>query len=296
MSPKTLEAYAARRRPVPRVSWPNIWADAPSLEALAKLSPADVRAFMAARRSDGSGGRSLMRVLAGARSFARFLERNGKGKVGALAAVRAPKIGKTLPKPLAIAAAKADLGHGSARGRNPRAVDPRPRRRRARSALRLGTAHLGSAQPQAQGLPSAGDAITVNGKGNKTRMVPVLPQVAKLIADYVALCPIDLPEEAPLFVGARGGPLAPRIVQLAMERLARRARPARHGDAARLAPFLRHASAGARRRPACDPGTARPRLAIDNANLHRRRYRAIARSLSPAPIRARDAIVAIHIQ
>ena len=47
-----------------------------------------------------------MRVLAGARSFARFLERNGKGKVGALVRVRAPKIGKTLPKPLTVAAAK----------------------------------------------------------------------------------------------------------------------------------------------------------------------------------------------
>ena len=44
-----------------------------------------------------------MRSLAGVRSFARFLERNGKGKVGALSAVRAPKMPKTLPKPIAAA-------------------------------------------------------------------------------------------------------------------------------------------------------------------------------------------------
>ena len=50
-------------------------------------------------------------------------------------------------------------------------------------------------------------------------MVPVLPQVAQLIADYVALCPYDLPPDGPLFVGAKGGPLSPRIVQLAMARL-----------------------------------------------------------------------------
>ena len=61
---------------------------------------------MAARRANGIGGRSLMRALAGVRSFARFLERNHKGKVGALAAVRAPKVARTLPKPLAIGAAK----------------------------------------------------------------------------------------------------------------------------------------------------------------------------------------------
>ncbi len=78
---------------------------APSLKELAALTPADVRAFMAARRANGIGSRSLMRTLAGTRAFARFLERNGKGRVGALAAVRAPKIGKTLPRPLAVAGA-----------------------------------------------------------------------------------------------------------------------------------------------------------------------------------------------
>ena len=63
------------------------------------------------------------------------------------------------------------------------------------------------------------DTVTVTGKGRKERMVPVLPQVAKLIADYVALCPYDLPADGPLFVGARGGPLSPRVVQLSMARL-----------------------------------------------------------------------------
>ncbi len=49
--------------------------------------------------------------------------------------------------------------------------------------------------------------------------MPVLPQVAKLIADYVALCPYDLPADGPLFVGAKGGPLSARVVQLSMARL-----------------------------------------------------------------------------
>src|SRR5262249_46243590 len=67
--------------------------------------------------------------------------------------------------------------------------------------------------------PGAGDAIVVTGKGNKQRMVPVLQPVLQLIADYAALCPYDLAREAPLFVGAQGGPLSPRVVQLAMARL-----------------------------------------------------------------------------
>jgi integrase/recombinase XerC len=67
--------------------------------------------------------------------------------------------------------------------------------------------------------PGKGDVIIVTGKGNKSRMVPVLPQVLTLIARYTELCPHQLPESRPLFVGARGGPLSPRIVQLVMERL-----------------------------------------------------------------------------
>src|SRR3981081_90572 len=87
-----------------------------TLSGLSRLAPADVRAFMAARRAEGIGGRSLMRGLAGTRSFARFLERNNKGKVGALAAVRAPKVPKTLPKPLHIDAARKVVDAGSRAG------------------------------------------------------------------------------------------------------------------------------------------------------------------------------------
>ena len=61
--------------------------------------------------------------------------------------------------------------------------------------------------------------ITVTGKGNKARMVPVLAKVTELAADYIALCPHQLPPDGPLFVGAKGGPLSPRIIQRAMARL-----------------------------------------------------------------------------
>jgi integrase/recombinase XerC len=191
----------------------------PTLKRLARLTPADIRAFMAARRAAGLGSRSLMRVLAGARSFARFLERNGKGKVGALTAVRSPKVSRTLPKPIAAGAARRMTETSL------RAGEERPPWVLARDAAVLALLYgAGLRISEALGLRrrdvAAGrDAITVTGKGNKTRMVPLLPQVARLIADYLALCPLEAAPHAPLFAGARGGPLSPRIVQLTVARL-----------------------------------------------------------------------------
>jgi integrase/recombinase XerC len=220
MSPKTCEAY--RRDVLQFLQFLSQHLGMRiSLSRLAKLSPQDVRAFMAQRRADAVSGRSLMRSLAGLRSFARFLEREGKGKVAALAAVRAPKIPKSLPKPLAIATAQqvADADTRAGEEREPwiLARDAAVLALLYGSGLRISEA-LGlirSAVP----APGQGDVLVVTGKGNKTRMVPVLQRVLELIADYIASCPYELPADKPLFVGARGGPLSPRIIQLAMERL-----------------------------------------------------------------------------
>jgi integrase/recombinase XerC len=217
LSPKTLEAY--RRDAGQFLDFLRDYlGETPSLTALAALKPADVRAFMAARRGDGIGSRSLMRILAGVRSFGRFLERNHKGKVAALNAVRAPKVAKTLPKPLGIASAKRlveiDLRAGEAREPWIFARDAAVMGLLYGSGLRISEA-LGLKR---QDMPAPGQdgVIIVTGKGGKSRMVPVLQQVLRLAADYVVLCPYPLPGEGPLFVGAKGGPLSPRIIQLAM--------------------------------------------------------------------------------
>jgi integrase/recombinase XerC len=220
MSGKTLDAY---RRDVAQflTFLAGHLAGAPTLAALARLTPQDVRAFMAARRADGIGSRSLMRSLAGVRSFARFLERNGKGKVGALAAVRAPKVPRSLPKPLTVNSAKqvsdADVRAGEARPQWVLARDAAVLALLYGSGLRISEAL--SLKRKDVPVPRQGDVLLVTGKGNKQRMVPVLQNVLELVADYLKLCPAEIAPDAPLFIGARGGPLSPRIVQLAMERL-----------------------------------------------------------------------------
>ena len=269
MSPKTVEAYERDVRQFLGFLTEHT-GEQPTLKSLAAIEPRDVRAFMASRRGEGVGSRSLMRSLAGARSFARFLERNGKGKVGALSAVRAPKIPKTLPKPLTAASAKrlvdTDLRAGEEREPWVLARDAAVLALLYGSGLRISEA-LGLTR-EAVPAPGKGDVITVRGKGNKARMVPVLPQVLQAIADYVALCPYDLAgSRADLRRRARRAAVAayPAAHHGAA---ARRFGLARNRDAACAAPLLRHASSGARRRPARDPGIARPRLAFDNADLY----------------------------
>jgi integrase/recombinase XerC len=135
--------------------------------------------------------------------------------------VRAPKLAKTLPKPLAVADARrvadADLRVGEEREPWVLARDAAALALLYGSGLRISEA-LSLKRSQCP-APGTGDTLTVTGKGNKTRMVPVLAGVLQLIADYLALCPYQVGPDGPLFLGARGGPLSPRILQLTMERL-----------------------------------------------------------------------------
>lgn len=220
LSPKTLEAYTRDVRQC-LIFLSEHWGSLVTLKRFSTLEASDIRAFMASRRADDIGGRSLMRALAGLRSFGRFLEREGNGKVGALSAIRAPKIGKSLPKPIHVVAAKrfADADERAGENRDPWiwARDAAVMALLYGSGLRISEA-LGLKRRDVP-APGAGDVLIVNGKGNKTRMVPVLQNVLALIQDYASMCPHPLPAEGPVFVGARGGPLSPRIIQLTMERL-----------------------------------------------------------------------------
>ncbi|MEP9348930.1 tyrosine recombinase XerC [Xanthobacter sp. KR7-225] len=218
LSPKTREAYARDLALVLARLKDHLGA-APRLADLAALRPADVRAVLAARRADGVAARTLVRLLAAARSFARHLEREGEGKVGALAAVRAPKVGQTLPKPVSVDAARAFADPAT------RAGEDRAPWILARDAavlallygagLRISEA-LSLTPAMVEGGP---DQITVLGKGSKARMVPLIAPVRAAIADYAALCPYALGQDGPLFRGAKGAKLSPRIVQAAVERM-----------------------------------------------------------------------------
>lgn len=218
LSQKTLEAYARDLATVLARLCAHLGAR-PGLSDLAALSPADVRAVIAARRADGVAPRTLVRLLAAARSFARHLEREGQGKLGALAAVRGPKVAKTLPKPVSMEAARAladpETRAGEAREPWILARDAAVLALLYGAGLRISEA-LSLTPAQLAGEP---DHLTVVGKGSKARMVPLIAPVRAAVAQYEALCPYQLAKDGPLFRGAKGRKLSPRIVQMAVERM-----------------------------------------------------------------------------
>ncbi len=190
----------------------------PSLTAVEGLRTADFRAYLARRAGDGIERASLARNMSVLRNFLRFLQRRSLAATAALSALRSPKLPAAVPKPLTVADAVATVDAAAEMARE----GWHGKRDTALLVLIYG---CGLRLAEALGLSRAeaptGEMLTITGKGRKQRQLPVLPAVREAVADYLAACPYTLAADGPLFVGARGGPLHPRLVQRQMEALRR---------------------------------------------------------------------------
>lgn len=185
-----------------------------STAALATLRPADFRAWLAWRHAEGFARSSTARAMAAVRNFFRFLDRRHAVHNPSLKAIRTTSYRRALPRPLSPEQAK-EL----ARTAEEVAAEPWLAKRDLAlllllygAGLRIGEA-LGLTRAALGNRPAALQELRVLGKGSRERLVPVLPVVAAALADYVESCPHALPGDGPLFVGARGGPLHPSVVQ-----------------------------------------------------------------------------------
>jgi integrase/recombinase XerC len=219
MSAHTIEAYGRDVRQFLAFLAERFGAP-PAVSDFVHCTPGDLRAFLARRRAEGIEGRSLQRALSALRSLARAIARETGENASALGAIRAPKAARRLPRPLAPSDARAVTTT------EPRAGEVREQWVLARDAAVLALCYgAGLRISEALGLKRSDaplgtiEAVTVLGKGKKTRVAPVIAPVRKAVEDYLALCPYTLKGDGPLFVGAKGGPLSPRIVQFAMERM-----------------------------------------------------------------------------
>jgi integrase/recombinase XerC len=187
---------------------------------LGAVDVADVRSFLSARReADGLGNRSTALSLSSLRSFYKWWARSGGCRNTAVMQVRGPKIPKRIPRAVSPGDAQAltDMA-GELRASSESWVGARD----VAILLLLYGAGLRIAEALAlQGsdgalLARGAASLTINGKRNKQRMVPMLPQLREAVANYMQLCPYPLTVETPLFYGEKGKRLAPRLIQAAM--------------------------------------------------------------------------------
>jgi integrase/recombinase XerC len=201
-SPHTVRAYQATAERLTRFLSEH-WGGAVDAAALAQTSAADLRAYLAQRRGEGLGNASAARELSAVRGFLRFV--GGEGA--------APRL-KGVPRPISPdeAVALAEDVAEEAREAWIGARDWAVLMLLYGAGLRIGEAVGLTAK-----IMPLGATLSVTGKRDKTRIVPLLPQVREAIEAYVALNPWPLARDEPLFRGARGGPLSPVLIRRAVQ-------------------------------------------------------------------------------
>ena len=218
LSPRTLEAYGhvgrhylaflARHRGGPQ-----------DLADLGTVTAAEVRAHLAERRSGAHplNARSLSQTLAAIRSFHGFLDRRLDTPAPQLALVRGPKVKASLPRPVSEDQARGLLAEPDA---DPDMEPWEAARDRAVLCLLYGCGlRISEALSLRRSDAPLADSLRITGKGQKTRLVPVLPQVREATEAYLSLLPHVVDPDQALFRARRGGPLSPRHVQATVQRL-----------------------------------------------------------------------------
>lgn len=175
--------------------------------ALADIEPLQARRMVAQLHGRGLDGKSLARMLSAWRGFYRYLARDHGYTRNPFQGVRAPRYAKTLPKALSPDEAAQLMAFAP--------DDPAALRDRAMfelcysSGLRL--AELTGVRMQ--DIDLGAETVTVRGKGNKTRIVPVGRLALDAVRDWLAARPAAAVESGLLFTNARGKALDPRTVQ-----------------------------------------------------------------------------------
>lgn len=206
-SPHTVRAYGAAA---------NRLLDAHDIadwQGVAALGPGHLRSHLANRRGDGIGNASAARELSAIKAFISFAKAQLGESDTSAPRLRGPRLKKGLPRPVTPddASNLADLVAATS------SEDWIGARDRAVLLLLYGAGlRIAEALSLKAGDMPLGETLTVTGKGNKQRVVPIIPLVRAAVAEYCDRCPWPLPSDGPLFRGAKGGPLSQGMVQKAM--------------------------------------------------------------------------------
>lgn len=187
---------------------------------LCALTLKDTRAYMAHRHGQGFSARSTARAVSALRSFLAYGRDRHGVSVSFMMGLRSPKVSIGLPHPLSIVDAVEVSQSAPLENRAPWMDD----RDHALFTLLYGAGlRISEALDlNVQDVIPMGDVIPIRGKGNKDRLVPILPVVAEKITKYIDNCPYHQGARAPdgpLFLGFRGGRFHRAVAAFQMRRL-----------------------------------------------------------------------------
>ena len=206
-SPHTVRAYLGAANRLIAATGADDW------PALARLDAGALRAYLAARRTDGLGNASAARELSAVKALLGHARDQAGLNDTAGPRLRGPRVKKGLPRPVtpddavSLVQSVAEAASDDWIGARDRAV-----------LLLLYGAGLRIAEALSLTTADAalGETLLVTGKGGKQRVVPILPVVRDAVADYVERQPFTLLPGSALFRGAKGGALSPGLVQKAV--------------------------------------------------------------------------------
>lgn len=217
-SPRTLEAYGfAAGRYLAFLNQHR--GEALTVPAMATVTPAEVRAWLAHLRSGDHplSPRSLSQSLSAIRTFHRFLDRRLDTPNAAISLVRGPRVKPGAPRPVTEDQAQGLLAEP---GLDPDREDWEAARDQAVLSLLYGCGlRISEALSLKRSDAPLPEMLRITGKGSKTRLVPVLPAVREAVDAYLAELPFVTEAGDPLFRAKRGGALSPRHVQATVQAL-----------------------------------------------------------------------------
>lgn len=183
---------------------------------LASLDVHGFRAFLSARAACHIDKNSLAREISTLRNFFKWLNRSKILKNEDISVIVNPRRPKILPKALDVTQIFNLLK------KSEKNQDWQGLRDTAIFTILYGCGlRISEALALNVGDITHNDFLRVKGKGNKERIVPLLPLVKENISAYLAACPYKLTNGEPLFLGARGDRVSPRIIQRNLEKLRR---------------------------------------------------------------------------
>ena len=186
------------------------------LKDIENIKISEFRSFLTFRRNSEISSNSIARNISALKSFFSYLIKNNKIKESSVFNLKSPKLKKSLPRPINIELTIQVIKY-SAEIENEKWIGLRNK------AILLLLYGCGLRISEALSLNyddvQNEDHILIKGKGEKERIVPMMPYIKRGIDNYLEACPREIASGEALFIGKRFSRLSPRIIQYALEKI-----------------------------------------------------------------------------